>query len=213
MYFLIIIILSVFITFKILSMILKFNTTDMNIKLEKKSVAISILVVLVCFAISIGYNTFLQDNLVKLTSLEVILSGALVDLLQLFLVIFVVVIRREGFLSIGITKRNILKSIISGTICGIIWLVLDIKFSNKVSIINFMSVKFLVSIVIAFINMLVVGFVEEVLFRGYLQTRLIYAFGTLKGYFITTLIFTLSHLPKYLIGSRYSINYILNFRT
>ena len=43
----------------------------------------------------------------------------------------------------------------------------------------------------------IVGFSEEVVFRGYIQTRLVAYSGTLKGLLITSMLFVLFHLPRY----------------
>jgi len=43
----------------------------------------------------------------------------------------------------------------------------------------------------------IVGFSEEIVFRGYIQTRLIAYSGTLKGLVATSLLFALIHFPKF----------------
>ena len=43
----------------------------------------------------------------------------------------------------------------------------------------------------------IVGFSEETVFRGYIQTRLVAYSGTFKGLLITSLLFVLFHLPTY----------------
>ena len=47
----------------------------------------------------------------------------------------------------------------------------------------------------------VVGFSEETIWRGYIQTRLIAYAGTLKGYVIASLLFALWHFPIYYHGA------------
>lgn len=54
---------------------------------------------------------------------------------------------------------------------------------------------FSVSLVYAFILHAIVGFSQEVVWRGYVQTRLIAYGGTVKGLVATTLIFGLWHFP------------------
>jgi membrane protease YdiL (CAAX protease family) len=44
-----------------------------------------------------------------------------------------------------------------------------------------------------------VGFGEEFLFRGYLQTRLVARLGLGRGWILTALIFSLIHLPQRLV--------------
>ncbi|UCH32471.1 MAG: CPBP family intramembrane metalloprotease [Candidatus Bathyarchaeota archaeon] len=46
----------------------------------------------------------------------------------------------------------------------------------------------------------IVGFGEETIWRGYIQTRLIAYAGTLKGYVIASLLFALWHFPIYYHG-------------
>ncbi len=46
--------------------------------------------------------------------------------------------------------------------------------------------------------MALVGFAEEFLFRGYLQTRLIARLGMWRGWVLASFLFAVSHLPRYL---------------
>ncbi len=48
--------------------------------------------------------------------------------------------------------------------------------------------------------MAMVGFGEEFLFRGYLQTRLISRLGTWRGWVLASLLFAASHVPRYLFA-------------
>lgn len=51
------------------------------------------------------------------------------------------------------------------------------------------------SLAYGFIYYAIVGFSEEIVWRGYVQTRLISYSGTLKGLMTTALLFSLAHLP------------------
>lgn len=83
----------------------------------------------------------------------------------------------------GITKKNILKSIHTGSFLGIICFI-SVK---NTSITN--NNTYIVSTINSFVSFFIVGFVEEVVFRGYLQNRLISWLGTIKGYSLTAVIF------------------------
>jgi membrane protease YdiL (CAAX protease family) len=46
------------------------------------------------------------------------------------------------------------------------------------------------------------GFAEEFVYRGYLQTRLIARMGTWRGWALASLVFAASHFPHFLIYNR-----------
>ena len=54
---------------------------------------------------------------------------------------------------------------------------------------------FSISLVYVFIVMVIVGFIQEIVWRGYVQTRLTARVGTVKGLVVTALLFGLWHFP------------------
>lgn len=60
-----------------------------------------------------------------------------------------------------------------------------------------------------FIMNAMVAFVEEVIYRGYLQTRLTCWLGIVKGWLLTSVIFVLIHVPKYLIWQEANFDKLL----
>jgi membrane protease YdiL (CAAX protease family) len=107
-----------------------------------------------------------------------------------------VLYNKEGLQSIGITKLNLMKSCILGILLGIIvFIACQYPSTTDNPAVNIISVAALIS----FIEFLIVGFAEEIIFRGYLQTRLIAWQGTVKGCLLTAFIFSFWHLPHNLI--------------
>lgn len=91
----------------------------------------------------------------------------------------------------GITKSNLLKSGILGIFLGVIFFIIHQATSKANATVNILTIASLVS----FIEFIFVGFAEEIIYRGYFQTRLIAWHGTTKGCLITAIIFSFCHLP------------------
>lgn len=91
----------------------------------------------------------------------------------------------------GITKINLSKSIMLGTALGVLFFIVHQLTSKTNVAVNIFTAASLVS----FIKFIFVGFAEEIIYRGYFQTRLIAWLGTTKGCLITAVIFSFSHLP------------------
>jgi len=116
---------------------------------------------------------------------------------------FVLRIRKQGMNSIGFTKLNLAKSIV------LPFIILPTMAISS----NYQGTNAGQSI-IKFIAFLPVGFFEEAVFRGYLQTRLINWIGKWWGLFLSSLMFSLWHLPYRLLVDRMTFAYaILNLST
>jgi membrane protease YdiL (CAAX protease family) len=120
--------------------------------------------------------------------------GVPVNLLFIGICVILVKLRRQSLSTIGMTKRNMRKSLLTGLIFGLI-----ITLAMNV-LPNILSGGKLVStgqaVVNVFYYVFVIALMEEVVFRGFIQTRI---YGLIKGdvpaVVITGILFYLMHLP------------------
>lgn len=149
--------------------IITFNTNDCGIKEARKSAILSLLIVTLEIIISIIYLLYVKKYLLDVSQIEKLLSQSSIYFLLISLVLANVIFKKQAIVSVGITKTNLFKSIIIGILVGLIFFILVRNFFNikiAMDIISIPSFNY-------FISFLIVGFVEKVIFRGYLQTRLI----------------------------------------
>lgn len=104
-------------------------------------------------------------------------------------------IRRQPPLSAGLGKANAK----AGIQLGVALALISIFLSGKTyTVLNGLSL----SQGLYFAAMLVVGFTEEFIFRGYIQPRLMSWLGDNRGWLLTAGIFSLWHLPQKLLVER-----------
>lgn len=119
--------------------------------------------------------------------------GIPVNIVLASLCIAMVLIRREKITTIGFTKSNVANSIILGGILGIL-IVVGNNFMNVVSGRPLASIQSIVTILAYY--MLVISLVEEIIFRGYIQTRL---YGLVRkprfAIILGGILFMLIHIP------------------
>ncbi len=109
-------------------------------------------------------------------------------------------VRRQGPSSIGLRRDNLGKAVLVGVVPGLLvlglLLIIQPFFANPVVV---PAVPILsTSSLCALQAMLVIAFGEEVIFRGYLQTRLTAALGPWLGWGIASVWMALTHFPPYL---------------
>jgi len=199
---LIFILFFIAIILKFLTKIITFNTNNYCIKDSKQSAILSLIIITIILISLPIYLLFVKKYFMNVSAEEKFFIQSLAYVLQLSIVLVIVIITKEGIYSIGITKNNIFKSAITGILLGVIFFILVTNTFMTKKIMNIISIESLNT----FITFSIVGFVEEVVFRGYLQNRLISWLGTTKGYLITAVIFGLSHLPNRLILGGMNLN-------
>lgn len=199
---LIFILFFIAIILKFLTKMVTFNTNNYCIKDSKQSAILSLIIITIILISLPIYLLFVKKYFMNVSAEEKFFIQSLAYVLQLSIVLVIVIITKEGIYSIGITKNNIFKSAITGILLGVIFFILVTNTFMTKKIMNIISIESLNT----FITFSIVGFVEEVVFRGYLQNRLISWLGTTKGYLITAVIFGLSHLPNRLILGGMNLN-------
>lgn len=199
---LIFILFFIAIILKFLTKMVTFNTNNYCIKDSKQSAILSLIIITIILISLPIYLLFVKKYFMNVSAEEKFFIQSLAYVLQLSIVLVIVIITKEGIYSIGITKNNIFKSAITGILLGVIFFILVTNTFMTKKIMNIISIESLNT----FITFSIVGFVEEIVFRGYLQNRLISWLGTTKGYLITAVIFGLSHLPNRLILGGMNLN-------
>lgn len=120
--------------------------------------------------------------------------GIPVNLLLIIACMILVLVRKQKLSSIGFTLKNIGKSLLTGTVLGII-------FSFFMNVLpNILAGGKIISVNQAIYNIfyyfIIISLTEEVIFRGYIQTRL---YGLIKNdnqaVLLTGFLFYTFHLP------------------
>lgn len=154
---------------------------------------------------------FLQGYIYKtnLSSTILTMSQGILSILILFVGLGFVLFSKEKLNTIGITRKNLKQSFLYG-ILGFIILLTFIILSN--TIIEGKKVVFQLPTIITVITFIVVAISEEVVFRGYIQTRLT---GLIKNNVITSCInaflFLSTHYPVRWAASGFSITILSGF--
>ncbi len=190
-----VIILGIFIFFMLLTKIINFKTDNISINKPMESAIVSLVIIGIELVISLVYLLIIKKYFINATGDEKTFLQVGIYVVEIFLVIAVVIFRREGISSIGIRRGSIFKSIIIGILLGVVYFILINKTCKVNKVVDVISPESLG----VFINLFIVGFTEEVIFRGYLQARLISWIGIKKGYFLTAIVFSFCHLPNRMI--------------
>jgi len=164
----------------------KFKVYDLKIANHKSSAIISVMVVLVIANIMFPLTIIFMKGFVVNGVTNVIINV----LLEITPVIIITLLRKESLYSLGITKKNILKSVLIGFISYIIYFAFMVIMKQY----RFPFTPHSVISLWSFLNIFVLAFAEEVLFRGYLQTRLTEWLGDQRGWILTAFLFSFSHL-------------------
>lgn len=129
--------------------------------------------------------------------------GILNGLMSLPLVWFVIgVIERRNFTwkTVGLDwRRNSLSALVCGALLALVLYVADkvvgLAFGASIPSLNTILAGLSIPIFIqTFVLYLAMGFGEELVFRGYVQTRLVERYGVLWGVLVASVMFTLLHM-------------------
>ncbi len=172
-----------------------FTTPEYQFNSVKKAAIRSMVIIAVVIIISVVYILIVDKFLRYLSGLDILLLQSSFYFLITAIVILYVLYKKESFQSIGISKLNMIKSCILGIILGVGFYIFYQLLSKTNKAVDIISTASLLSL----INFIFIGFSEEIIFRGFLQIRLIAWLGTKKGSVITAIIFSFFHLPVNLV--------------
>lgn len=180
---------------KIAANILKFDNYSIEFKNPRQNGLISLAVILIIIVIDIFNCLYTSKHIM---GLEYTFIAALLELLPVILVLY---FQHDTIESIGYTTKNLFRSIFLGIILIAFFRLIVHFFITPNGM--YYSVSQKISILI---NFLIVGFYEETVFRGFLQTRLIAWLGQMKGMVLTAVLFSLTHITSRLIYQQLSIS-------
>ena len=190
---------SLFITFIVIFFsikLLKFKTINVEYGEYKKEGIISLYLICISY-ISVVINLSFAYKICENYMLTVFIK----NLFTLSPVIIYGIIKKEKLNSMGISSTNFIKSFNLGIISGITFLILIYLFERK----NDINIYSLENYKI-FLEYFIVAVSEEILFRGFLQNKLVKWLGNMKGVILAALIFSLFHFPQRVLvqGLEYS---------
>lgn len=149
---------------------------------------------LICISfITIIINLLFIGRIIENRTLNLITT----QLFTLSPVIIYIILKKEKISSIGISRINFFKSICLGMISGMTFFILIYLFEQKNNINIYSTKNYKI-----FLEYFIIAICEEILFRGYLQNKLVNYIGTKKGIIITAMIFSLFHFPQRIIVER-----------
>ena len=193
---------------------MRFNLNEIKVKNVKYSAIISLIVVLVIVIIMtplmlIFIESFIVNKLkISSNSGVGVIIYIIIAVLEITPVIIVAKLRKESLYSLGITKKNIFKSIFIGFISYFIYFIFIIIVEHRLKYIFHVNSVFSMW---DFLNDTCTALSEEILFRGYLQNRLIKWIGDKKGLIVTALAFSFSHIfQRMLTGNMNFTNAIIS---
>ncbi|MFQ5892445.1 MAG: CPBP family intramembrane glutamic endopeptidase [Candidatus Methanofastidiosia archaeon] len=184
-----------FLTIKFLSSKLKFEKSELRFENPRKDAILAIAIVLITFflvflAMYHGHEE--ESPMPQLHEKRYTISGILN---QIF---FILIVSIPAFIyllskkptpkSLGISRLNLKNSIMMGLILSFILLLAE----GKLTKLNTLTSNHF----FALLYYTVIGFWEEIYFRGFLQLRMCAWLGEYRGFILTSVIFGFSHLPQ-----------------
>lgn len=192
----------------LISRFLKLHPKAIVISDLRKQTTLVFAVVLAVFIVAAIWRIFIYKVYIPTFQLGIHiltgqLSGQTIDFYDLFafflvysilLLIVGVAMRRtnQKLDSIGFRKNGLGKSAILGVSMGAI---LTVIYSVVVSSLGMRFVGLSSILLFGLVFFIMVGFSEETVFRGFIQTRLVARFGKLPGLVIASFLFALYHYP------------------
>jgi len=162
--------------------------------------------------IAIGYYIFFMITyyfMGKIYKERQLYIGVPCNLILALVCILIVICRKQKLETIGLTLKNAKKSIILGSILGLIEVIFNNVLPSILSGCNLNGIPTLLYNI--FYYFVVIAFVEEIAFRGFIQTRI---YGLIKNdivaVIISAMMFSLMHVPfQMAVANIDGINFIL----
>ncbi len=179
----------------VLSKLLKVNPQTITFEEKKKEALLGVLIFAAVLAATFGIYGFYERVLIGVT-LTADPFYVLRDMLWIALIVLPVVVvlrlRRQSFQSIGAVRKDLRKNLTFGSVTSALLLLLVGVLSP---LLGGGFVGFSPSISYLLMSCMVIGFGEEAVFRGYIQTRLTSFLSPMKGVTITSILFVVYNFP------------------
>lgn len=181
----------------LLSKALKIRPKPITIAEPSKEATLAIIVTVALFVLAFVLWTLnkmfqLQSPIFTPTDITYVLWIAFWEGIGFLIVIVAMKSTRQEFRTLGIDKNNIGRMVAFGLIPSVIYL----TFSGLLaSYVGGGFTGFSSSLAYGLLLTTIVGFSEEAVWRGYIQTRLSAYGGTIKGLMVASLLFALWHFP------------------
>lgn len=175
----------------VLSRALKLAPRPIGLENPRREALLAIVVVLAaCAIITVSYLTIANTS--RDWTDPGILLLYLVTYAPFLVVVFVAArATHQSWPSLGLSWQAPLRMVVLGLVPSAVFVLV-------VGFLDFdpaAGIPGVVPLAIAFVAMTIVGFGEEITFRGYAQTRFEAAWGTWTGYAVTVVLFTFFHFP------------------
>jgi len=179
----------------VLSRAFKLRPTSIAIPKPKKEVALVAVVIVALFLVVFGwealanvYRLFYEDSRFVVGPFEILWRASL-DGVSLFVIVIAMKSTGQKLGSVGIVRNNVGRMLALGLVLSAVFAAVMIFVAGGVAGLS-------ATLVYGFILCIVVGFGEEICWRGYVQTRLVAYVGNLKGLVIASLLFAVVwHFP------------------
>ncbi len=138
--------------------------------------------------------TFTASNLVPVTGTSPPMEVAVLALAMWYALILAIVFvaaraTHQSWTSVGLSRQALPRMVVLGLVLGAIDVIaVGLLYSGA-------GIPGAVTLALGFVAMTIVGFSEELLFRGYLQTRFEGRWGVWVGFTVATLVFAFGHFP------------------
>lgn len=117
--------------------------------------------------------------------------------------IVIVMLRKQGLSSIGITKQNALKSLLAGTVAGVLFIF--VASVIPAILFGWAAMPIFPILISLCYQLFIIVLSEEIIFRGYIQTRLYgIAKNDISAVLTGAVLFALFHAPYQLASGRKS---------
>ncbi len=175
----------------VLSRVLKIAPRPIVLENARREALVAVLVVIVVVAISVPTLLLASWYPTAATDPGMIAQVAVGDALLLATVFVAARVTHQAPASMGLSRKSLPRLLILGLVPSAVY-VPSVGLMTPTPAGGFPGTG---ALLVALVWTAIVGFSEEITFRGYLQTRFEGAWGTWAGYALTVVVFAFAHFP------------------
>lgn len=156
--------------------------------IQKKDGYISLVFINFYFLFAFLYSYTLKDFLSNqeiVKEIRRLVTGIGFYILPLVIIIIILKIRKQSLTTIGLRRRGCVISIVIGLVLSTIVFLVHLKNNRPIDVILFNLIFYV----------LILGFSEEIIFRGFLWPRLVVLLGERVGTVLSGVFFGIMHAP------------------